>query len=83
MPRRHAILYCNIESLRFVYVLNRLPDLLHREEEVGHLDGGEVFQSRNYAVRTDKDMAGEERFQIYECEGVFGVVEYLGELVGE
>lgn len=78
MSSRLAVLHRNVESVRIVFGLDHLPDILYREEEVRNLGDGEVFQPLDYALWADEDMAGDERLQVYDCEGVLGAVEYLG-----
>lgn len=77
LTRRLAILHGDIEGVGFVEAFERALDASHGEEEVGDFGGREVGEARFDAEGRDEDVAREERFEVYESEGVGGCVEDL------
>lgn len=77
LPRRLSILHGNIESIGLVDSLQCLLDACDGDEEVGDLIFGEVGEVRLHSDRRDEDVAGQQRLEVDDGEGVFGDVEDL------
>jgi hypothetical protein len=77
LPRRRAVLHRYIEGFRAVDALERALHARYGLKEVGDFEGAEVGEVGMDGEGGDEDVAWEERFEVYEGEGVGGCVEDL------
>lgn len=77
LSRIHAVLDGDIQTTRAVDALDHCTHAPHGEEEVACFGRGEVGDSGHDAERGDQDVAGEDWFEVYEGEGLGGLVEDL------
>lgn len=72
-----AVLDRDVETTRAVDALDHASDTPHCEEEVAGLGGCEVRDAGDDTARGHENVSWEDRFEVHEADGQWGLVEDL------